>query len=213
MSKGNTLTGDEAEKLRQKVRDAIGAQTKATIHTAALLFDICYGEVQQGNGTVPLAVAWGHDDFDEWAEHELGMHQTTARGLVILYEELFVKREYPEGTYPASITKLRQLARVGKRAKDERSFRSWIAKSKEMSCCEFEEAVENEFGEGSGRFKRLGFSLKLSQYTATLRKLRMARESFGVHSNGEALSKVVDEWAELHASTDRVRTKAKKKSA
>jgi hypothetical protein len=209
ISKGNTLTADQAASLRQNVRDAMGAQTKATIHTAELLFDVCYGTVHQGHADVPLAVAWGHDDFDEFAEHELGMHQTTARGLVLMYEELYGGRhdDQTQGTYPNSITKLRQLSRVSKRTKDERTFKSWVGKSKEMSCCEFEEAVEAEFGEGSGRFKRLGFSLKLSHYTALLRKLRGARESFGVHSNGEALSKIVDEWSEMHERTDRVRTK------
>jgi hypothetical protein len=130
-----------------------------------------------------------------------------------MHEELFCKREFQEGTLPTSITKLRQLARVSKRCKDERQLRSWVAKSKEMSCCEFEEAVENEFGEGSGRFKRLGFSLKLSSYTSLLRKLRGARESFGVQSNGEALTKIVDEWTQLHQNVDRVRTKASKKTS
>lgn len=208
ISKGSTMTDEEAAKLRKTVATAIEAQTHATLRTAELLFDVCYGMVRQGNADVPLAVAWGHDDFDEFAEHELGMHQSTARGLVLLYEELFVTRGLPIADPPVkSITKLRQLARVSKRARDERQFKSWCGKAREMSCCEFEEAVENEFGEGSGKFKRLGFSLKLSHYTALLRRLRMARESFGVASNGEALSKIVDEWTEMHEREDRVRTK------
>jgi hypothetical protein len=213
-AKGSNLTAAEATTLRQHVRDAMAAQTKTTLRTAALLFDVYYGTVRQGNADVPLAVAWGHDDFDEFAEHELGMHQTTARGLVHMHEELFCKRDLKEGSYPHSITKLRQLTRVSKRCKDGRTFGSWVAKATEMSCCEFEEAVENEFGEGAGRYKRLGFSLKLASYTSLLRKLRGARESFGVESNGEALTKIVDEWSELHQTTDRVRTKpAKKRSA
>lgn len=206
-TKGSNLSDEKAKELRQKVRDAIKVQTDATMKTAELLYAVCYGTVRQGNADVPLAVAWGYDDFDDFAERELEMHETNARGLVMLYEELCHKRSFDPGMLPNSITKLRKLARMAKHCRDDRQLRSWIAKSKDMSCCELDHAAEEEFGIGSSRLKRLGFTLKLSHYTTLLRKLRVARESFGVHSNGLALSKIVDEWTEMHERDDRVRTK------
>lgn len=206
---GKSLSTTEASALRENVRSAMKTQTEATVRTAELLFDVCYGTLRQGNEDVQLVIAWGHDNFDVFAEEELGMHMTTARGLVYMYEELFMRRQYPAGYYPDSVTKLRQLVRVSKKSRNEQQFKSWVGKAREMSCCDFEMAVEEEFGEGK-RFKRLGFSLKLSHYTTMLRRLRVARESFGVASNGEALSKIVDEWSDMHERSDHVR---KRKSA
>jgi hypothetical protein len=73
----------------------------------------------------------------------------------------------------------------------------WVGKAREMSCCEFEEAIEAEFG-SDRKFRPLGFRLKLSKYSAFMRKMRSARESLHVASNGEALSMIVDEWHERH---------------
>lgn len=206
---GNSLSLAEASTLRENVRTAMKGQTDATVQTAKLLFNVCYGTVRQGTEDVQLVIAWGHDNFDLFAEDELGMHMTTARGLVYMYEELYMRRDFPAGYYPDSITKLRQLTRVSKKVRNEMQFKTWVGKAKEMSCCDFEMAVEEEFGEGR-KFKRLGFSLKLSHYTTMLRRLRVARESFDVASNGEALNKIVEEWSDLHERTDRVR---KRKSA
>jgi len=187
----------EATSLRTKLATAMTAHTKANLAVAELLFEACYGYVRRGNEELPLVVAWGHDDFDEYAEHELGMHQTTARGLVVLHEELYVRRSFTEGTLPHSITKLRQLAKISKRLKDGAAMNRWVGKAREMSCCEFEEAIEAEFGSDT-KSRPLGFRLKLSKYTAFMRKMRSARETLQVASNGEALSMIVDEWTSMH---------------
>jgi hypothetical protein len=204
--KKTTLSEIEATALRSKLTAAMIAHTKANLAVAELLFEACYGYVRRGNEDVPLPLAWGHDDFDEYAEHELGLHQTTARGLVTLYEELYVRRSFTEGMLPASITKLRLLAKVSKRVKDGASMNRWVGKARELSCCEFEEAVENEFG-NDRKFRPLGFRLKLSKYTGFMRKMRSAREELHVQSNGEALSIVMDEWYERHHAKEGVRAK------
>lgn len=192
-----SLTETDANALRANIKTAMAAHTAANLAVAEALFEVCYGTVRKGNEDVPLAIAWGHDDFDEYAEHELGMHQTTARGLVVVHEELFVRRSFNEGTLPQSITKLRQLAKISRRVKDGATMNRWIGKARELSCCEFEEAIEAEFG-SDRKFRPLGFRLKLSKYTAFMRKMRSARDTLHVHSNGEALSMILDDWHDRH---------------
>ncbi len=204
--KNVTLSEIEATALRSKIATAMIAHTKANLAVAELLFDACYGYVRRGNEDVPLALAWGHDDFDEYAEHELGLHQTTARGLVVIYEELYIRRSFNEGMLPNSITKLRLLAKVSRRVKDGAAMNRWVGKARELSCCELEEQVESEFG-NDRKFRPLGFRLKLSKYTGFVRKMRSAREELQVASNGEALSMIVDEWYDRHHSKEGVRAK------
>ena len=205
--KSITHSEAEASDLRKKVLAAMVTHTSANIALAELLYAVAHGAVRKGSENVPLVVAWGHDNFDEFVEHESQIHQTTARGLVSLYEELYMRRSFPEGTLPASITKLRLLAKVSKRVPDGRAFNGWIAKARELSCCELLEQVEAEFG-SDRKFRPLNLRLKLNKYTAFMRKMRSARDSFGVSSNGEALSRIVDEWHEQHAKTDRVRARS-----
>jgi hypothetical protein len=76
-----------------------------------------------------------------------------------------------------------------------------------MSCCEFEAAVDDAFGE-SKKYRPLGFRVKLSKFPAFMKRVKSARDSFGVQSNGEALSMIVDEWYEQHQKEDRTRKKS-----
>jgi uncharacterized protein YoaH (UPF0181 family) len=41
-----------------------------------------------------------------------------------------------------------------------------------------------------------------------MKRVKSARDSFGVQSNGEALSMIVDEWYEQHQKEDRTRKKS-----
>jgi hypothetical protein len=202
------MTEAEATELRAAVKKAKEASTRSSLALAELLFKVCYGSVRKGGADIDLALAWGHDDFDEFAEHELEIHQTTARSLVVLWEELFERRRYSIDNLPHSMTKLRQLAKVSKKAgTDGRTMNGWVAKAREMSCCEFEAAVDDAFGE-SKKYRPLGFRVKLSKFPAFMKRVKSARDSFGVQSNGEALSMIVDEWYEQHQKEDRTRKKS-----
>lgn len=203
--KGTTITAEHSKKLRDDVLAMAETQTKVTLKLAELLHEVYYATIRQNTGEVPLVVAWGHDSFDEWAEHELGMHQTTARGLVSLYDELVAKRALdPELLARIKITKLRQLAKASKQSKDERSFKSWVSKAVEMSCCEFEHAIDEAFGGAEKKWKPFTYSIPLGQYTSFLKTLRQMKERYGVSSNGEALVRALKE---VSSAPDGVRRK------
>lgn len=206
--KEETYSTEQAKELRAELASMVEAEAKVTLKTAEVLYRVYHGLVRQNTGTVPVWLAWGYDTFEDFAEdpNGLDMHMGRAKGLVYLYEELFVKHTFAEGVLPNSITKLKQLAKVSKKVKDTAGMKKWIAKARDMNCCEFEEAVDQEFGTG-GKFKPLGFRLKLGQYSTFVKRLRAARDSYEVQSNGEAMSRILDEWWVNHNSVDRVRAK------
>jgi len=188
------FTETEAQVLREAVRVAIADHAKSGIALAAKLFEAYYGTVKQKGADVPLAVYWGFDDFDDWAEHEVGLHETTARSYVRMYDELFVRRHFAQGILPNSIMKLRLLARISMRVHDSREMVKWITKARGLSCCDFEGDADDAFGLGSSKKKNISFNLKFSLIGPLYKALDAARDDFGVATKGEALAKIVDDW-------------------
>jgi hypothetical protein len=210
MSEAKLLTSEQAKELKTEVSQMLTAQSKVTLKTAEVLYRVYHSTVKQNTGEVPLWSAWGFESFEEFAEEPAGldMHMGTAKSLVSLYEELFVRHEFAEGLLPDSITKLRQLAKVSKKMKDTQGMKKWIGRAREMTCCDFQAAVDKEFGTGTP-FKPFNFRLKMGEYPKFAKRLRAARDSFAVHSNGEAMAMILDEWWQTHQSVDRVRAKAR----
>lgn len=206
------LTDADAKSMREKLGTLSESSCKVQLALAELLTKVYYGVVKHNNQETPVVQIWGFDDFDTFAETSireggLDMHQTSARGLVLLYEELFMNRDFPADTLPNSITKLRQLAKVSKKAKDSRTMLSWVAKAHAMTCCEFEEAVDEAFGTGN-KLRSFRFGLKPSQYTVFTKRLSTARESLGGATRAETMLKVLEDWTAMQG-VDRVRTKVR----
>lgn len=210
MSEAKLLTQDQAKDLKSEVLQMLAAQSKVTLKTAEVLYRVYHSTVKQNTGEVPLWSAWGFDSFEDFAEEPTGldMHMGTAKGLVYLYEELFVRHEFADGVLPDSITKLRQLAKVSKKVKDTAAMKRWIGKAREMNCCEFQEAVDRELYPDTTKYRPMGIRLKMSEYAQFRKRLQAARDSFAVHTNGEAVSRIVGEWWQTHQGADRVRGKA-----
>lgn len=196
---GQPLAAGAADKLREELRDACKEHTKAAMRIAKGLFDVCYGTVTTAkDGEIPVALAWGHESFSEYAEHELGIHAGTARDYVLVYDELVIRRSFPDGHLPDSITKLKLLARISRRTPDARDLNRWIGKARDMSCCELENAVDAEFGE-RGKRKNMSFYMKWSHIKPVQKGIDEAKELFGVETNGEALAQIVGQWAEMRS--------------
>jgi hypothetical protein len=198
-----TLTEKEAKDKREAIRAAATEHTRVSIHLAKLLFDVYFGHVMVGKEEVPLTLAWGWEKFDEYAERELGIHKGTAHSLIRVYDELIVHRQFEEKDLPDSITKLKQLAKVSRQNKGGLS--EWIKKARDMSCCEFEEAVEHETGGGKVRKKNLSFYVKWAQAKRVMGTIREAKEEFGDTTTGEALSHIIEQWGDLRQKTAKIR--------
>lgn len=194
----STLTEKQASELRGELRSAIAAHTKAAIRVARGLFEVKWATTRDKGSDVPLAVAWGFDDFEDYCEHELGIHGGTANLYALVYDELCVRRSFDDGILPDSITKLKVLARVSRHVKDGRVLQGWIARSRELGCCDLEDAVETELFGGRGRKRTLSFYMKWSRVAPLLKRIHEARTQYGVGTNGEALTEIVNDWAARH---------------
>jgi hypothetical protein len=193
----------EAKEKRELARSAATAHTRVSLHLAKLLFEIYFDRVMIGKDEVQLTLAWGWESFDEYAERELGIHKGTAHSLIRVYDELVVHRQFEEKDLPDSIAKLKQLAKVSRQNKGTLS--EWIKKAREMSCCEFEEAVEIETGSGKGKKKNLSFYVKWGHAKRLMGTIREAKEEFGDATTGEALSHIVEQWGDLRQRTAKIK--------
>lgn len=195
-------TDKQAEDLRAKALDQAEAATRTALALAETLFAIKYSVVKAGGKETPLVQVWGHDDFHEYAEHELGMHGSTAEGYVHVHDVLILGEGLKVADLPKSITKLLQLARIAK--KTGQSTKAWLKKAAEMSCCEFQEAVEEELT-GRPSHRAWSFYLANKDLKTIERGLKRAKELLGTTHNGETLARIVDEWSGVAETTSRLR--------
>jgi len=203
MTSSQAWTESYATEVRTKLRSLMDASTKTALAVAELLFGVYYDSVKTKSGDVPIWQAWGFESFGDYAEVELEIHHGAAMAYVFVWDELYVRRSFEPGVLPNSITKLKQLARISRKHRgDTREILRWVARSKEMNCCEFENAVDQEFGE-RGRRRTIGFVLKWTKARELMKAVGSAKEEFGVSTNGEALTQIVDEWLDYKKSAGR----------
>jgi len=200
----NKKSDKQASDLRAKAIDAAEAQTKSALALAEILFEIFYGSVLIGSKEFSLVQAWKFESFHEYSEHELGMHGSTAHRYVQVHDTLILGAGLDRDQLPKSITKLMQLARLARSDRDQRGLKGWLEKANEMSCCEFEAAVDEALGT-KGPHKNVSFYMKSSQITSMYRHIKRAKEVLGTHTNGETLSEIVNQWSDLQTSTTKLR--------
>jgi hypothetical protein len=182
-----------AAKLRQQMADVMENHTTACVLLASKLFDVYYGTVKQGGVDVPLAVAWGHDNFDEYVEHELGIHQGTARVYVGVFDELYCRRKFEPGQLPNSISKLKGLARVSRRVANASELKPWFDRAAKLSCCEFDAEVDKLI-HGKTRRRNVSVAMTWTGAKSLYAALDSAKEAYGVPTKGEALLAVIEDW-------------------
>lgn len=193
----HTFTAEQSTQLRAHVRDQARAETDAIIGLAKALFEVFYGTTKEND--TPLAVAWGFEDFDHYAEKEVLMHGGRARSYVRVYDELCVSRNFAEGELPPSITALRELSKVSRKFRKEgrptTDLDAWVRRSKKVTACELQAEVETELYGKRGRQRHLGFHMQWAAANRCMKRIRDARESLGFSTNGEALERILNEWA------------------
>lgn len=203
-SSGDTVNEQKAAALREQLREACVASTKATLEVARLLYEVYYTTTRVGKVEVSLAEAWGFESFDEYVEHELHMHMGPAHALIEVWDELYTRRSFQPGQLPNSITKLKLLARLSRRYPNDNDIKPWLAKAADLSCCEFQDEFDALIF-GRGRKRAVSFSFKTNAAKQVLQRVATAKEVFGVTTNGEALAKIVEEWSEMMEKTANAR--------
>lgn len=193
-----THTEKEATDLRARAKDQAEALTKSALVLAETLFAIHYSTVFVGSAEMSLVQAWKFESFHEYAEVELGIHGSTAMKYVSVHDSLILGEGMIRDELPNSITKLIQLTRIA-RSKG-RSVKSWLKRAKEYTCCELENAINEELGE-RGTFKTKAFYMTSSQVNTLNRYLRQAKDVLGTSTNGETLAKIVKQWSDLQQTT------------
>jgi len=142
--------------------------TRNAARLAATLHRIYYATVAKWRDRqhVPAVEVWGHSDFHEYAEHELGMHGGTAMRYVYMHQKLSVECKIDVSAFAnIGITKLLDIARVS----DENSITAWIKLATENGCCQLHNLVEQELH--GGAFKR---NLSILMDERDFKKLRAA---------------------------------------
>jgi len=187
-------TEKQAADLRSKAIEQAEAHTRTALALAETLFAIKFSSVKVGGREMPLVVFWKHEDFHEYAEHELGMHGSTAENYVHVHDVLILSEGVKKEELPHSITKLIQLARVAKTPGVK--LASWLKKAAEMSCCGFQAAVEEELT-GKPSHRTWAFYLSNKDIRSIERGIKRAKEILGTKHNGETLAHIVDEWTQV----------------
>jgi hypothetical protein len=189
----NTFTVEQSDKLRSHVFDQVKQQTEASIGLAKALYEIHYGTIR---GTEKKVVeAWGFSDFAAFCEKELKLHGGTCVSYVRVYDELCVRRNFDEGVLPPSITALRELAKISRKVTDQRELHSWIKKGNTLTACEFKDEVEVALYGKKGRKRQIGFSMSFAAAGRCLSRIRAVRDELGVDTNGEALERIINQYA------------------
>jgi hypothetical protein len=184
-------TEKQAVDLRATAKTHAEAVTRAALVLAETLFEIKFSSVKLAGREQPLVESWGHEDFHEYAEHELGMHGSTAEAYVHVHDVLILGEGIAKEDLPPSITKLIQLAKVAKRQGE--NVKAWIKKAKESSCCEFQ-ALVDEALTGKITHRNYAFWMANRDIKNVERGIKRAKEILGTKHNGETLSQIVSEW-------------------
>ena len=98
---GHVLDPQSAAQLRREVKEAKREATKGGLRLAQLLFDVHWGTTKSGTS---LAVAWGFESFEDYAEKEVEIHGNTALGYVSIYDQLCIRRQLSLGRLPDNPT-------------------------------------------------------------------------------------------------------------
>lgn len=199
MTTTSTKPWDEeyATEIRKKLRGLCDQHTNATLALCEILFKAYHAVVKTNEGEIPVHQAWKFESFDAYVEDELEIHHGTAMAYINIWDELYIRRSFDPGVLPNSITKLRQLARISRKYRgDMRNMLRWVARSKENNCCDFENLVDQEFGE-RGKRKGVLFTIKWARLRPLMKAIEEAKEQFGVSTKGEALTQIVEQWASL----------------
>jgi len=205
MSTLNKLT---AESVRRKAQEASWKVTKSVMDLAEALWETYCHDVTVAGEQVPLWSAWGFKSWFDYAERELGIHQTTAAAYRRIHEvfEIDIKDQW-DRSLSSSYTKMRILCRVVTKT----NANSWLRKAARLSCCELEDQVLDAIGKGrAGAVHSFATSVTKRELAKINEVLADAREGFedDEERRGKILVRVLEEWQEIRRRTARAKRAA-----
>jgi len=187
-------TQSSANKLRDKVVLLCSQERKAQLEVAEAVYDLYYGEVEVGGGTMPLWEFFGHSSWFDFVETEVGLHVTTAAGYrSVHYAFMVVLQGKWDRSLMVSFTKMKALARVV----DAKNVNFWLKRAGSMSCCQLEEEIEEHLHgkRKAGAHRHFTAMLTTRQLASVNAIIEVGRQEFPeLETRGEVLTRILEQW-------------------
>lgn len=197
-----TLNKTGAESIRRKAQEASEKTTKSVMELAAALWDTYHNDVKIGSINIQLWEVWGYKSWFDYAERELGIHQTTAASYRRIHEvfEVDLKDSWDKNL-ACSYTKMKSISRVV----TKKNVNSWLKKAATLSCCELDEhVIEAMYGKSkSGATHSFLVNVTKKELAKISQVLSEAKEGFEDpdERRGSVLTRILEEWQVLHQRT------------
>jgi hypothetical protein len=190
-----TLTSARAKALREKAIAVTEQNTKSVLGLAQVLWETYTHDVKINGEQIPLWSAWGHENWDQYVEVELGIHMTTAANFRRMHEVYSVqlKDSFDLNALDGiSATKLKILTRVV----STRNISGWLKKAKKLSCCALEEEVMHAINGGGkvGAIHTLALLVTKSEQKRARQIIDQAMIDMKIERSGKALLTILEEW-------------------
>lgn len=190
----SSYTQSFANSLREKAVLLRSRERSSQMETASVIYDLYYGDVTIGGGSMPLWSFFGYSSWFDYVETEVGMHVSTAAGYRMVHDVFMVrlKGKWDPELMP-SFTKLKALTRVV----DAKSVNSWFRRANSVSCCLLEEEVlEHLYGKQKAGASRHFSALLTDRQLASVNSIiEVGRHEFPeLESRGDVLTKILEQW-------------------
>lgn len=161
---------------------------------AEAVYELYYGDVEMGGGSMPLWSFFGYKSWFDYVETEIGMHVSTAAGYRMVHDVFMVRLEgkWDRSVMP-SFTKMKALIRVV----DAKNVNAWLKRANSLSCCALEEEIlEFLYGKRkSGATRHFAAMLTGRQLTAVNSIIEVGRQEFPeLETRGDVLTKILEQW-------------------
>lgn len=205
----STLTNASANALRKRAVEVTEQNTKSILALAEVLWETYAHDVKVNGIATELWIAWGHDDWFQYVEVELGIHMSTAAIYRRMHEvyNIELKESFEPGAMDGiSATKLKILTRVV----TKKNINAWLRKAKGLSCCALEEEVDHAIHGGGkvGAIHTLAVLMTKSEQRRSRRIIQQAMTDMDIRRPGKALLTILEEWENIKNRTSRARSAA-----
>lgn len=204
-----SLSKVELDTLRQQARKLVMMQRHACLDLGRVFYTVSIETAVVARQEVPIYTAWGFPDVYEWCEHELGVHKGTAKKFMKAYTFFGVFLQFnSELLEGLSVTKLVALTRVIDEHSNKRDIRAWLDIARTLSCCQLDNKVDEALYGSSSSKAYWGVCLPQRQKNHLQKALStVISEVEGVHTMGDALDTIVQEWMAMRGNVRRINKK------
>ena len=201
------LSKNESAALRAEAIEAVQKQKDACLALGRIAHIASTESITVARSPVLLINAWGFNSVEEWGEHELGVHKTTIVKYMKAYSFFVLElKSTAEELQGLSITKLLALTRVMAPSSQRRHIKAWMKVARESSCCELDNKIEEAVHGETRNMAYWGVQLPQAQKNKVQEAiLSVIAEVDDVHTVGDALTMMLDEWMAMRKKTKKLR--------